>query len=41
MTLSRVFAGSMKIFTHSIWGRAVFLTVWGYNNAPIDENGSI
>ncbi|MGB5278264.1 MAG: hypothetical protein WBP02_13970, partial [Gammaproteobacteria bacterium] len=22
MTLSGVFAGSMKIFTHSIWGRA-------------------
>jgi hypothetical protein len=25
MALSGVFAGSMKIFTHSIWGRANFL----------------
>ncbi|MGB5276928.1 MAG: hypothetical protein WBP02_07120, partial [Gammaproteobacteria bacterium] len=24
MTLSGVFAGSMEIFTHSIWGRALF-----------------
>ena len=24
MTLSEVVAGSMRIFTHSIWGRALF-----------------